>query len=90
MTTTTREQARHHKMCGCVITCLGTTERELRITYCPLHAAAPEMAEILRRLVAIADAARDLLKRIDGGCGECGANLTTDHHRAGCSAALPR
>jgi hypothetical protein len=40
--------ARRHKLCGCVVTCLGDSEHEPRVTYCPTHAAAPEMIAALK------------------------------------------
>jgi hypothetical protein len=46
-----------HTVCECVITCLGDTERELRIQYCPTHDSAAKMLALLRRFASIPCAA---------------------------------
>ena len=58
--TTRHTSTTNHKICGCRVSCLGDQEHEPRITYCPIHAAAPEMAEALSILVGHMAASRHL------------------------------
>src|SRR5262249_43245973 len=45
-------EMRAFKLCGCVLSCMGDNLHEPRVTFCPTHAAAPEMRQF------VADVAR--------------------------------
>lgn len=63
-----RRPTRNYKVCGCVVACL-TAEHEPRITFCPLHASAPEMRDALQatadELYRLAMKAPDLNPTVD-------------------------
>lgn len=73
--------------CGCRVVGNGTLPHPLAISYCPKHAAAPEMAEALSRLVALVDETQSNSEgrypAPDPGCLECTEGTTPAHLQTG-------
>lgn len=46
---------RHHRLCGCVVSCIGDDEHEPRVTYCRTHDAAPKLRHLLASCLAYFD-----------------------------------